>query len=331
MNFLISLIGVLVGFFLLIKGADTFVDGASRLARKFGIPSIIIGLTIVAIGTSLPEMMVSITSSLSGKNDMCIANVAGSNLFNICMVLAISSIVMKNKYDKKYSFKEKISSFFRVVFLIEGDITTRFLIVSNAILLFGVIVDSKVGRIDGLALTSLLTLYIMSLIKKVKTSNDQVEEEENNEEISIIKQLLFMVLGSIGIVIGGDLVVESATKIGEIVGLSENIIGLTIVAMGTSLPELVTSLVAIKKGESEIALGNALGSNIFNILLVLGVSSLISPISVTAVAITDIIIVFAITLLVAATLFKRNNILSKNLGVMYVLFYLSYTALAIVR
>ena len=331
MEFLFSVIGVLIGFFLLIKGADIFVDGASRLARKFGIPSIIIGLTIVAMGTSLPEMMVSIASSLSGKNDMSIANVTGSNLFNICMVLAISAIIMKNKYSEKISIKEKISSFFRVVFLVDGDITSRFIIVANFILLIGSVIDNKLGRLDGALLLTGLVVYILALIKSTKSSDTQEESTENSSEISIGKQLLLMVIGSIGIVIGGDLVVDNATTIGQLVGLSENVIGLTIVAMGTSLPELVTSLVAVKKGEADIALGNALGSNILNILLVLGLSSLISPIAVTTVAITDMVIALIVTLTVTSILFKRNNVLSKNIAIIYVLTYIAYTIFAIVR
>lgn len=331
MNFLISAVGVLIGFFFLIKGADVFVDGASRLARKFGIPSIIIGLTIVAIGTSLPEMMVSIASSLSGKNDMCIANVTGSNLFNICIVLAISAIIMKSKYTEKISIGDKASSFLRVIFLVDGDVTSRFIIVANALLLTGAVIDNKVGRLDGLFLTTSSVLYILALVKSAKSTDVREDSTEDSSNVSIGKQLLLMVLGSIGIIIGGDLVVDNATIIGEIVGLSENVIGLTIVAMGTSLPELVTSLVAIKKGEADIALGNALGSNIINILLVIGISSIISPIAVTTVAITDIIIALLITLFVTATLFKRNNVLSKNLGIMYVLIYIAYTVFAIIR
>lgn len=331
MDFLISAIGVLVGFFFLIKGADVFVDGASRLARKFGIPSIIIGLTIVAMGTSLPEMMVSVASSLSGKNDMSIANVTGSNLFNICMVLAISAIIMKNKYTEKISIGDKVSSFVRVMFLVDGDITSRFIIGANAILLTGAVIDNKVGRIDGLLLIIGLIAYVIALVKSAKSTDVQEDNIEDASNVSIGKQLLLMTLGAIGIVIGGDLVVENATRIGEIVGLSENVIGLTIVAMGTSLPELVTSLVAVKKGEADIALGNALGSNILNMLLVIGLSSIISPIVVTTVAITDMIIALLVTLSVTVILFKRNNILSKNLGIIYVLTYIAYTVFAIIR
>lgn len=331
MEFLISVLGVLIGFFFLIKGADTFVDGASNLARKFGIPSIIIGLTIVAVGTSLPEMMVSIASSLTGKNDMSVANVTGSNLFNICIVIALSNILMNSQYDKKVSLGENIKSFFRTIFLIDGDITSRFLIIGNVVLLIGSLIDGELGRIDGLVLVSLAVAYIILLIKSTKIDNNNSTEEINSTEIPVFKQLILMVIGAIGIVIGGDLVVDSATKIGQIVGLSENVIGLTIVAMGTSLPELVTSIVAIKKGETDIALGNALGSNILNILVVLGLSSLISPIGVTSVALADMTIALIISLCISATLIKRNNILSKNTSIIYVLVYLGYTVFAIIR
>lgn len=332
MEFIISMLCVLVGFLFLIKGADVFVGGASNVARKFGIPSIIIGLTIVAIGTSLPEMMVSIASSLAGKNDMSIANVTGSNLFNICMVLAISNIFMNNKYSEKISISEKIKSFFKVVFLIDGDVTSRYLILANIILMAGSVVDGKLGRIDGLILLIFAVSYILTLIKNSKSStNSNEDESESTVSVSMAKQIVLMIIGAIGIVIGGDLVVESATKIGEIVGLSENVIGLTIVAMGTSLPELVTSLVAVKKGEADIALGNALGSNIVNIVIVLGLSSLISPIAVAATALVDMIIALIITLTVVAILFKRNNVLSKNVSIIYVAIYIAYTIFAIIR
>lgn len=332
MEFIVSILCILVGFLFLIKGADIFVDGASNVARKFGVPSIVIGLTIVAIGTSLPEMMVSIASSLAGKNDMSIANVTGSNLFNICMVLAISNILMNNKYSEKISISEKIKSFFRVVFLIDGDVTSRYLILANIMLLFGSVIDGKLGRIDGLILLTFAVSYILALIKNSKSSTNSSEDEsESTVSIPMVKQIVLMILGAVGIVIGGDLVVESATKIGEIVGLSENVIGLTIVAMGTSLPELVTSLVAVKKGEADIALGNALGSNIVNIVIVLGLSSLISPIAVAATALVDMIIALIITLTVAAILFKRNNVLSKNVSVIYVAIYIVYTIFAIIR
>lgn len=331
MEFIISVIGVLIGFLFLIKGADIFVDGASNVARKFGIPSIIIGLTIVAIGTSLPEMMVSIASSLAGKNDMSIANVTGSNLFNICVVLAVSNILINYKHVDKSTIAEKVKSFFRIIFLIDGDITSRFLIVANVVLMVGAIVDKELGRMDGLVLLAIAVAYILTLIKSTKSSNASSEEDESSKNISIPKQLILMVVGAIGIVIGGDLVVDSATKIGEIVGLSENVIGLTIVAMGTSLPELVTSLVAIKKGETEIALGNALGSNIMNIVIVLGLSSLISPIAVTTVTLIDMTIALIVTLFVIVNLFKRNNVLSRNLGILYLFVYIAYTVFAIVR
>lgn len=330
MEFFISAFLILVGFFFLIKGADVFVDGASNIARKFGIPSIIIGLTIVAMGTSLPEMIVSITSALAGKNDMSIANVTGSNLFNICIVLACSSVLMKTKYNSKISLKEKVVSFFRVAFLIDGDITSRFIIIANLILFLCSIIDNEVGRVDGVLLIIGLLAYLYVLIKSAK-SNDIQQDKTNNEDISILKQLILMGLGAVSIILGGDLVVEYATRIGEFIGLSENVIGLTIVAMGTSLPELVTSLVAVKKGEIDIAFGNALGSNIINILLVIGLSSLISPIAVTSVALTDMVIALLVTLSITSILFKRDNLLSKNLGIIYILIYVVYTIFAIIR
>lgn len=330
MEIFLNTIGIVIGFCFLIKGADIFVDGASKIARKLGIPSIIIGLTIVAMGTSLPEMMVSVVSSISGKNDMSIANVSGSNLFNICMVLGLSAIFSKSIYTNRKKISNYVSTLIKTITFTNKDITSKFLIASSLVLCIFCLIDNKLSRVEGFVLLVMLAMYIVNLIKSSKDSSLE-STDSKVEDIPIFSQILLIIIGSVGIIIGGEIVVKCATNVGELIGLSENVIGLTIIAMGTSLPELVTSLVAIKKGESDIALGNALGSNILNILLVLGVSSMISPIVVTTVALIDMMIVLVISLSISTILQTRNNILSKNAGIIYVLMYIGYTVYAFIR
>ncbi len=274
MSFLI----LIIGFAFLIKGADIFVEGASSIAKKFNVPSMIIGLTIVAMGTSAPEAAVSITSSLAGQNDMSVANVVGSNFFNILVVLGASSIIAKLPVQRDTIKKD----------------TPFLIIVSVMLLIFGF--DLRLGRFDGLLLLALFVYFLVSTIKSAKASiSDDTNFEsgetaiaiETNADVSLTKTILISIVGIIGIVIGGDMVVNSATTIATSFGMSANLVGLTIVAIGTSLPEFVTSIVAIKKGETEIAIGNVIGSNLFNILLVLGLAATINPISMSILAFTD--------------------------------------------
>ena len=318
MSFLI----LIIGFALLIKGADVFVEGASSIAKKFNVPSMIIGLTIVAMGTSAPEAAVSITSSLAGQNDMSVANVVGSNFFNILIVLGVSSIIAKLPVQKE---------------TIKSD--TPFLIgISVILLIFGI--NLKLGRIEGLVFLALFTYFLIYTIKSAKksTKNDTLEagetaiaiETQTSSDISLPKTILISIVGIIGIVVGGDMVVDSATSIATSFGMSANLVGLTIVAVGTSLPEFVTSVVAIKKGETEIAIGNVIGSNIFNILLVLGLAALINPISMSMFAFIDIIFMVLITFLLYIFM-KKNNSLVKSQGIIFIVLYIAYMAYTIMR
>ena len=318
MSFLI----LILGFALLIKGADVFVEGASSIAKKFNVPSMIIGLTIVAMGTSAPEAAVSITSSLAGQNDMSVANVVGSNFFNILIVLGVSSIIAKLPVQKDTIKKD----------------TPFLILVSIFLLVFGI--NLKVGRIEGLAFLVLFTYFLVDTIKSAKkgTENTSLEtgetaiaiETETTSEISLLKTILVSIIGIVGIVVGGDMVVKSATSIATSFGMSANLVGLTIVAVGTSLPEFVTSVVAIKKGETEIAIGNVIGSNVFNILLVLGLSALINPISMSMFAFIDIIFMTSITLLLYLFM-KKNNSLVKSQGIILVILYIAYMTYTIIR
>lgn len=312
MSFLI----LIIGFFLLIKGADIFVEGAASIARRFNVPAMVIGLTIVAMGTSAPEAAVSITSSLAGQNDMSVANVVGSNFFNILMVLGVSSIIATLPVQQSTIKKD-------APFL---------LLVSGLLLLFGL--DLKIGRIEGLILLAVFAYFLIDTVRTAKKGSSEESattmDVEINENASMIKTILLSILGIVGIVIGGDMVVNSATDIATSFGMSANLVGLTIVAVGTSLPEFVTSIVAIKKGETEIAIGNVIGSNIFNILLVLGLATAISPITISFLALTDIIFMVAITVLLFLFM-KKNSSLVKSQGIILVAIYIAYMAYTIMR
>ncbi|WP_455538971.1 calcium/sodium antiporter [Terrisporobacter sp.] len=314
-----SFIFLLIGFFFLIKGADFFVEGAVSIARKFNVPSMIIGLTIVAMGTSAPEAAVSITSSLAGQNDMSVANVVGSNFFNILIVLGISSILKNLPVQKNTINKD-----------------TPLLIISCALLLLFSF-NLNINRIEGLVFLAFFVYFSITTIKNAKKNNNESTNEaattaelEIKDDMSIFKTILFSIIGIIGIVLGGDMVVDSATKIATTFGMSANLIGLTIVALGTSLPEFVTSVIATKKGETEIAIGNIIGSNIFNILLILGLAASITPITISMFAFIDIIFMTFITLLLFLFI-KKNNSLSKVQGYIFVIIYIAYMTYTIIR
>lgn len=302
MNFVL----LLVGFIMLIKGSDIFVDSASNIARKFNIPPIIIGLTIVAMATSAPEAAVSITSSLAGMNDMSIANVVGSNIFNLLVVLGVSSVMNKLKVNN-----------YKDVFTLLG----------SGILLLICVIDGNLSFLNGVALLISFAYFIFNMIKSVKNNNDKVEVQTNKP---LWLTIILGLLGLGAIVWGGDLVVNSASAIASQFGMSENLIGLSIVAVGTSLPELVTSVMATKKCEVDIAVGNVIGSNIFNILLILGCASVINPMVVSTVALMDIIFVVLMTGLFILTTYKNREV-SKKIGIPMVLIYVFYIIITIIR
>jgi cation:H+ antiporter len=312
---------LLVGFALLIKGADIFVDGASSIAKKFHVPPMLIGLTIVAMGTSAPEAAVSISSSLAGQNDMSIANVVGSNFFNILIVLGVSAIISKLPVEKETIKKD-----------------TPFLIFISVLLLV-LSLSFNLSRLDGIIFLVLFALFLINMIKSNINSKDNEDsgsetaiaiEVSDTQSISMPKTLLICLIGIVGIVFGGGLVVDSATNIATSLGMSANLVGLTIVAMGTSLPELVTSVIAVRKGETEIAIGNVIGSNIFNILLVLGLAALIHPMTVSMLAIIDTIFMTAITILLYIFM-KKDNSLTKVHGIIFVVIYFAYLIYTIIR
>ena len=291
---------LIIGFFLLIKGADIFVDGASSIAKKIGIPSVIVGLTIVSLGTSAPELAVSLISSFNGNNGIAVGNVLGSNLFNTLVVLGGTAIVAPLLIKKSTIKRDYIA--------------TLVVTILTCFLIFGLVPKSEnmLSRISGIILLVVCIAYMFILVKAAK--KDSVKDEENTSEIKMSKNILLSLIGVVGIVFGGNLVVDSATNIAYALGMSEKLVGLTIVAVGTSLPELVTSIVAALKGENDIALGNVLGSNIFNLVLILGASATISPITVSGVMLIDFIILIAVTLFIGALIFF-NKKEDKRLGI----------------
>ena len=298
---------VLIGFAMLIKGADIFVEGASSIAKRFHIPEMIIGLTIVAMGTSLPELSVSFISALNGQSDMSIANAIGSNIFNLLMILGVSAFI------KTLPIKESSV----------GDILV---LISATLLLF---VLASFGHslvwFDGLIMLCLFAYFIRNMINESKNNN-----EESSGPLPMIKTIIFIVLGAVGIICGGNLVVNGANTIAQIFGMSDNLIGLTVVALGTSLPEFVTSVMATKKGKLDIAIGNVIGSNIFNILFVLGISSLFNALTISAVTLIDVFFSLFITiaLLCVVCKFKRIGKLS---SVTFIILYISYMIFTIIR
>ncbi len=309
---------LLIGFFFLIKGADVFVEGSSSIAKRFNVPPMVIGLTIVAMGTSAPEAAVSITSSLSGQNDMAVANVVGSNFFNILVVLGVSSVIATLPVEKNTIKKD----------------TPFLIIVSLLLLLFSS--DKYISRAEGILF---LITFVYFLVDTIKTAMKESKNEEKTEEAIALDvpndtPMIFTIglslLGATGIVIGGDMVVDSATTIATNFGMSANLVGLTIVAVGTSLPEFVTSVVAVKKGETDIAIGNVIGSNIFNILFVLGLSTTINAIEISLFAVIDVIFMNLITILLFIFM-KKNNTLVKTQGFILIALYVVYMAYTIIR
>ena len=313
----VSLLKLILGFALLVKGADIFVDGASSVAKKMRIPAFVIGLTIVAFGTSAPELAVSITAAMKGSNDIAIGNVVGSNIFNTLVVLGASAAITPIVVEKGMIKKDYPLSIFAAVLL--GILSLDTILFKKA--------EMSLGRLDGIIL---LIAFAGFMYMTVKAGLENRTEEEEVEAMTMMKALIFIVIGLVGIVIGGDVSVEGAKEIARFFGLSEAIIGLTIVALGTSLPELVTSVIAARKGESDIAVGNVIGSNIFNVFLILGVSATILPMTISSTYLYDMIMLIAVMVLTYLPIAKTKNV-SRGMGITMVLVYVAYTAYLIMR
>ena len=315
MDILKAVVILVLGFVLLIKGADFFVEGSSSVARKFRVPPIIIGLTIVAMGTSLPELAVSVTASLAGNNTIAISNVIGSNFFNlivVCGTCALFSPLVINKSVLKQDFP--------------------FSILCGILLLVVSYMGMELGRADGIIFIVIFIAYMAFLLRQALNART-VSNDDSNEEKKILPVwlcIIFIVGGVVAIKFGGDFVVDGASTIAKKIGFSDTLIGLTIVAVGTSLPELVTSVVASRKNELEMALGNVLGSNVFNILLILGIASAISPMSVIKDNIIDIIILTFVSFIVYIFAWTKQKIERKE-GILMLLTYVTFMIYICVR
>lgn len=311
-----NIILIIIGFILLIKCADLFVDGSSKLASSLGIPSLIIGLTIVAFGTSAPEAAVSITASIKGMNDISLGNVVGSNICNLLLVLGLSGLFGCLTAKKKIISRDFIYAIFSSVVLFV--LSFSFFKTKNS--------TGVIDRTDGLILLCFFCIYLYALIGDAINSVRTKDKKEKFEA----KNILFMIFGIVGIIVGGNLVVNNATAIAKLFNVSDNVIALTIVAIGTSLPELVTSVVASKKGESDIAIGNVVGSNIFNVFFILGISSFISPITYGFESYMDIIISLVASVFVYILTLKNYRIGNKK-GIILLASYAVYIAYILIR
>lgn len=299
---------LLLGFVLLVKGADFFVDGSSSVARILGVPGFVIGLTIVAMGTSAPEAAVSITASAQGANEIAISNVVGSNIFNLLVVAGLCAVIKPYKIEKIMLRRD---------FLIN--------VIINAILPVMLIIGKALGLIDGILLLVGIVAYVGFVLYSAFKDKDNLPADNNAKKMSPVLSVICIIGGLAAIIGGGQLVVNNAKEIAYALGWSETFVGLTIVAIGTSLPELVTSVVAAKKGESGLALGNVIGSNIFNLLFILGLSSAISPIMVDADAIINAVILLVITAAVYVSCLIKKG-MGRIVGSVCVLGYVGYTA-----
>lgn len=310
---------LIIGFVLLIKGADFFVDGSSSVAKILKVPTIIIGLTVVAFGTSMPELSVSVTAALRGSNDLAVSNVLGSNIFNLLVVLGCCALVKPvaakwSLLKKEFPFSILITI---ILLLVDSDFSIMKILDGNQ--------GFVLGRWAGLLFLILFVLYIYATVKSALRSRAEAKdmEEEEYKTMSPIKSGIYIVIGLIGIVWGGNLVVDSASNIALTFGWSQTFIGLTIVALGTSLPELVTSVVAARKGENDLAVGNVVGSNIFNILLILGVSSFITPITLDVTAVYDTIILIIASIVVYVSAISKREIQRKE-GILFLVCYFAF-------
>lgn len=306
---------LVVGFVFLVKGADFFVEGSSSVAKRFQVPSIIIGLTIVAMGTSLPETAVSVTASLAGNNALAVSNAVGSNIFNLVVVIGFCAVmtpvvVQKDTLKRDFPFS---------------------VLCAVLLLVLGYLGNMTLGHADGIIMLVLFSGFIFTMIRSaLAAKNSGSAEEEEIELLSMPKSILFIIGGAVAIAVGGDMVVDTASRIATTFGMSQTLVGLTIVSIGTSLPELVTSIVAARKNEVDMALGNAIGSNVFNILMVLGIASAISPIAFITENIIDIAVLIVFSVIVWLFAWTKKK-LDKGEGAIMLLLYVAYAVYIIIR
>lgn len=305
---MINFLLLIAGIALVLWGADRFTDGACGIARRWNVSEMVIGLTIVALGTSLPEFMVSFFSVLKGSADMSVGNIVGSNIFNTLVIVGASALVMKMPVERA---------------LLAYDIPISML---AALCLYGIAYyDGDIRRVEGAVLVLFFCSFLYYTFIRARKESAVTEEVSNDAQMSVLKILLFLVVGCACLVYGGQLMVDNAAELARKWGVSERIIGLTILAVGTSLPELATSMMAARKGSNGLALGNAIGSNVFNIAFVIGVCSIIRPMAVSDISLADWFTLIFCNLLLWTLAFARRS-LSKWKGAILVLAYLTYLA-----
>lgn len=317
---MIAFLLLILGFALLTKGADWFVEGSSNIAQSLHIPSIVIGLTIVAFGTSAPEAAVSISASLKHNSGITFGNVIGSNIFNVLCVLGITSFIAPITLNKATVRKEIPFMFLSsiVLFVLSFDV------------LFGSGITDGLSRGDGIILYCFMVIFLYYLLEVSFNSREKIPLEEDVEYLPLPKAIVFSLLGSAGIVIGGNFVVKNSIIIAQMLGMSDSLIGLTVVSFGTSLPELVTCIVATLKKEHDIAIGNIVGSNIFNILFVLSSSAVVYHLPVSSQMIVDMLVMIGATLLLFVFVF-RDRKLYRIEGVLFLLSYIGYLVYIVIR
>lgn len=305
----------IVGFVLLIKGADILVTGASSIAKKYNISDMVVGLTIVSFGTSLPELIINILSSMQGQSGLAIGNVFGSNVANLLLILGVTAIICPLPIKRNTILTE-------MPFSLIATLLVGFL--ANATI-FDNRTELYISRTDGGILLVFFIMFMAYIYNVAKTNKDEVIPEDDTPTMPIFKAILFIVLGMAGLFLGGKWVVDGAVKIAQIFGWSESFIGLTVVAIGTSLPELVTSAMAAYRRNIDIAVGNVVGSNIFNLLWILGISALINPLPFDTLNNTDIVMmIFASTLLIIAMPIGKKNAIDRWNGILFLLIYVGY-------
>jgi cation:H+ antiporter len=311
---------LVIGFIFLIKGADFLIDGSATIAKKFKISDLVIGLTVVAFGTSAPELVVSVLSNIRGDSEIAISNILGSNIANIWLILGAAAIVYPLKVVSSTVWKEIPLALLAVVLV--GIMASDNLIDGQAF--------SVLSRIDGLVLLSFFVIFIYYTFGIAKSGDEGQQGGEEIKQLSLFKSISFVILGLIGLVVGGKLVVDNAILIAQSFGVSSTLIGLTIVAIGTSLPELATSVIAAFKKKADIAVGNVVGSNIFNVFMVLGISSTIGPLTFQSRNLIDtgVAIVVAISLFMFMFIGKRQ-LLQRWQGGFFLLLYFSYIAFSV--
>lgn len=304
----------IIGFVLLIKGADLLVDGASSIAKKLRISAIVIGLTIVSFGTSAPEMIVNVLASISGNTDIAIGNILGSNMANILLILGISAVIYPVQANKNTVWKE-------IPF---GLLAALVLVILASDKVLNGAYDSVLSRGDGLILLSFFIIFLYYTFSISKANHDDTQDD-NIQSYTYIKSFAYILGGLVALFFGGKWIVDGAVSIAEYFGLSQSLIGLTIVAIGTSLPELATSAVAAYKKQSDIAIGNIVGSNIFNIFFILGISSIINDIPFSSDALIDAFITMITTFILFVVMFiGKRHIIERGQGIVFIICYIVY-------